>query len=52
VLLEGELKAGEQVVVEGVQRLREGVAVRVLNAAPQAQPVQPVQPGAAGRGAP
>lgn len=52
VLLEDALKTGEQVVVEGVQRLREGVAVQVLNAAPQAQPVQPVQPGAAGRGAP
>ncbi len=30
VLLDGELKKGEQVVVEGVQRLREGRPVRVI----------------------
>lgn len=30
VLLDGELKPGESVVVEGVQRLRPGVAVRVV----------------------
>ncbi len=30
VLLDGELKTGEQVVVEGVQRLREGRPVRVI----------------------
>ncbi len=32
VLLEGAVQPGEQVVVEGVQRLRAGVAVQVLNA--------------------
>lgn len=30
VLVDGELRAGETVVVEGVQRLREGLAVRVI----------------------
>ena len=30
VLVDGELKPGESVVVEGVQRLREGIAVRVI----------------------
>lgn len=30
VLIDGELKPGESVVVEGVQRLRAGIAVRVV----------------------
>jgi RND family efflux transporter MFP subunit len=30
VLLDGELKAGESVVIEGVQRMRAGIAVRVV----------------------
>ena len=30
VLVDGDLKAGESVVVEGVQRLRQGLAVRVI----------------------
>lgn len=45
VLLEGPLAAGEQVVVEGVQRLREGAPVRVLNP-------KPVGPAAPARTAP
>lgn len=40
VLLDGELKPGESVVVEGVQRLRAGIAVRVVGngAAARTQP--------------
>ncbi len=40
VLLEGELKSGESVVIEGVQRLRAGIAVRVVGngAAVRTQP--------------
>jgi multidrug efflux pump subunit AcrA (membrane-fusion protein) len=47
VLLEGTLQQGEQVVVEGVQRLREGAAVEALNTAATAPASRPASAAAA-----
>jgi hypothetical protein len=33
-MVEGDLEAGDKVVVEGIQRLREGAAVAEVNATP------------------
>lgn len=44
VLVTGQLRPGEPVVVEGVQRLRPGRAVKILQAAPQTNPqLQPAK---------
>jgi membrane fusion protein, multidrug efflux system len=47
VLLEGTLQQGEQVVVEGVQRLCEGAAVEALNTAATAPASRPASAAAA-----
>ena len=54
VLVEGALQPGEQVVVEGVQRLRVGVAVQALNAELKTPMTTTAAPGAgaASRSAP
>jgi RND family efflux transporter MFP subunit len=38
VVVRGELSEGDQVVVEGIHRLREGIAVAVVGAQPEAAP--------------